>query len=472
VRLDRLLGQVDVLETRGDPAGVDVRAIAFNAAEVVPGALYCCLPGNRFDGHDFAPDAVAAGASALLCERLLPLDVVQVRVGQGRARAAMAQVAAAFHGHPGDSLRVVGVTGTNGKTTVTHLLRAVFEANGWPTAVMGTLDGGLTTPDAPSVQRSLATYRDGGQSAVAMEVSSHALIQHRVDAIRFVVAIFTNLSQDHLDYHRTMDAYFSAKSLLFTPGRTDAGVVNADDPWGRRLLESAPIALRSFSLADAADLEMGAVGSSFRWEGRAVTLNLSGRFNVANALAAAAAARQLGIDPGVVAEGLSALRGIPGRFEMVEAGQSFKAVVDYAHTPSALEQALTAARDAAEPEGRVVVVFGCGGDRDRLKRPEMGRIATNLADLAVLTSDNPRSEDPMAIIGEVRAGVERSDRLVVEPDRAAAIALAVSSARPGDVLLVAGKGHETGQRIGERTLDFDDRVVTRSAIEDTAGARR
>jgi UDP-N-acetylmuramoyl-L-alanyl-D-glutamate--2,6-diaminopimelate ligase len=439
---------------------------------VVPGALYCCLPGNRFDGHDFAPDAVAVGASALLCERLLPLDVVQVRVGQGQARAAMAQVAAAFHGHPGDSLRVVGVTGTNGKTTVTHLLRAVFEANGWPTAVMGTLDGGLTTPDAPSVQRSLATYRDGGQSAVAMEVSSHALIQHRVDAIRFVVAIFTNLSQDHLDYHRTMDAYFSAKSLLFTPGRTDAGVVNADDPWGRRLLESAPIALRSFSLADAADLEMGAVGSSFRWEGRAVTLNLSGRFNVANALAAAAAARQLGIDPGVVAEGLSALRGVPGRFEMVEAGQSFKAVVDYAHTPSALEQALTAARDAAEPEGRVVVVFGCGGDRDRLKRPEMGRIATNLADLAVLTSDNPRSEDPMAIIGEVRAGVERSDRLVVEPDRAAAIALAVSSARPGDVLLVAGKGHETGQRIGERTLDFDDRVVTTSAIEDTAGARR
>jgi UDP-N-acetylmuramoyl-L-alanyl-D-glutamate--2,6-diaminopimelate ligase len=472
VRLDRLLGQVDVLETRGDPARVDVRAIAFNTAEVVPGALFCCLPGNRFDGHDFAPDAVAAGASALLCERPLPLDVVQIRVGAGQVRAAMAQVAAAFHGHPADSLRVVGVTGTNGKTTVTHLLRAVFEANGWPTAVMGTLDGGLTTPDSLSVQRSLASYRDGGHVAVAMEVSSHALTQHRVDAIRFVVAIFTNLSQDHLDYHRTMDAYFSAKSLLFTPERADIGIVNADDPWGRRMLESAPIDLLSFCLDDAAELEMGAVGSTFRWEGRAVTLNLSGRFNVANALAAAATARHLGIDPGVVADGLSSVRGVPGRFEMVEAGQSFKAVVDYAHTPSALEQALTAARHAAQPGGRVLVVFGCGGDRDRLKRPDMGRIATRLADLAVLTSDNPRSEDPMAIIADVRAGVERPDRLVVEPDRAAAIALAVSSARPGDVVLVAGKGHETGQRIGERTLDFDDRLVTRSAIEDTAGARR
>ena len=472
MRLDRLLGKVDVLETRGDPADVDVRAITFDTADVVPGALYCCLPGGRFDGHDFAPDAVAAGAVALLCERVLPLDVAQVRVGDGCARSAMAQVAAAFHGHPGDGLRVVGVTGTNGKTTVTHLLSGILEANGWPTAVMGTLDGGLTTPDAPSVQRSLASYRDAGRLAVAMEVSSHALIQRRVDAIRFAVAIFTNLSQDHLDYHRTMDAYFSAKSLLFTPARSETGVVNADDPWGRKLLDSALIDLRPFALTDAAELEMGALGSSFRWEGHAVTLNLSGRFNVANALAAAAAARQLGIDPGVVADGLSALRGVPGRFEMVEAGQSFKAVVDYAHTPSALEETLAAARHAAAPGGRVVVVFGCGGDRDHLKRPDMGRIATDLADLAVLTSDNPRSEDPLDIIDEVRGGVDRPDRLVVEPDRAAAIALAVESARPGDVVLVAGKGHETGQRIGERTLDFDDRVVTRAAIEDMAQARQ
>ncbi|HWC39998.1 MAG TPA: UDP-N-acetylmuramoyl-L-alanyl-D-glutamate--2,6-diaminopimelate ligase, partial [Acidimicrobiales bacterium] len=332
MRLDRLLGQVGVLETRGDPAAVDVRAITFNTAEVVPGALYCCLPGGRFDGHEFAPDAVAAGATALLCERLLPLDVVQVRVEDGGARAAMAQVAAAFHDHPADALRVVGVTGTNGKTTVTHLLRAILEANGWPTAVIGTLDGGLTTPDAPSMQRSLASYREAGQMAVAMEVSSHALLQRRVDAIRFAVAVFTNLSQDHLDYHHTMDAYFSAKALLFTPERSDTGVVNADDPWGRRLLGMAPIELRPFSMADAVDLDMAALGSSFRWEGHLVTLNLSGRFNVANALAAAAAARQLGIDPEVVALGLSTVRGIPGRFEMVEAGQSFKAVVDYAHT--------------------------------------------------------------------------------------------------------------------------------------------
>jgi UDP-N-acetylmuramoyl-L-alanyl-D-glutamate--2,6-diaminopimelate ligase len=472
VRLDRLLGQVGVLETRGDPAAVDVRAITFNTVDVVPGALYCCLPGGRFDGHEFAPDAVAAGATALLCERLLPLDVVQLRVEDGGARAAMAQVAAAFHDHPADHLRVVGVTGTNGKTTVTYLLRAILEANGWPTAVIGTLDGGLTTPDAPSMQRSLAAYRDAGQMSVAMEVSSHALVQRRVDAIHFAVAVFTNLTQDHLDYHRTMDAYFSAKSLLFTPERSDTGVVNADDPWGRRLLATAGIELRPFSMADAVELEAGALGSSFWWEGHLVTLNLSGRFNVANALAAAAAAGQLGIDPEVVALGLSSVRGVPGRFEMVEAGQSFKAVVDYAHTPSALEEALTAARHAAAPGGRVLVVFGCGGDRDRLKRPDMGRIAADLADLAMLTSDNPRNEDPLAIIAEVRAGVGRPDRLVVEPDRATAIAVAVESARPGDVVLVAGKGHETGQRIGARTLDFDDRLVTKAAIEHTAGARR
>jgi UDP-N-acetylmuramoyl-L-alanyl-D-glutamate--2,6-diaminopimelate ligase len=384
----------------------------------------------------------------------------------------MAQVAAAFHDHPADALRVVGVTGTNGKTTVTHLLRAILETNGWPTAVMGTLDGGLTTPDAPSMQRSLASYRNDGQMAVAMEVSSHALVQRRVDAIRFAVAVFTNLSQDHLDYHRTMDAYFSAKSLLFTPERSETGVVNADDPWGRRLLESAPIEVRPFSMGDAAELDLAALGSSLRWEGRPVTLNLSGRFNVANALAAAAAARQLGIDGEVVARGLSTVRGVPGRFEIVDAGQSFTAVVDYAHTPSALDQALTTARQAAAPGGRLVVVFGCGGDRDRLKRPDMGRIAADLADLAVLTSDNPRSEDPLAIIAEVRAGVGRSDRLVVEPDRASAIALAVESARPGDVVLVAGKGHETGQRIGERTLAFDDRIVTKAAIEHMSGARR
>jgi UDP-N-acetylmuramoyl-L-alanyl-D-glutamate--2,6-diaminopimelate ligase len=225
-------------------------------------------------------------------------------------------------------------------------------------------------------------------------------------------------------------------------------------------------------MGDAAVLDLAALGSSFRWEGRPVTLNLSGRFNVANALAAAAAARQLGIDGEVVARGLSTVRGVPGRFEIVDAGQSFTAVVDYAHTPSALDQALTTARQAAAPGGRLVVVFGCGGDRDRLKRPDMGRIAADLADLAVLTSDNPRSEDPLAIIAEVRAGVGRSDRLVVEPDRASAIALAVESARPGDVVLVAGKGHETGQRIGERTLAFDDRIVTKAAIEHMSGARR
>ncbi|HET6792903.1 MAG TPA: UDP-N-acetylmuramoyl-L-alanyl-D-glutamate--2,6-diaminopimelate ligase [Acidimicrobiales bacterium] len=458
MRLDRLLGGVDVVQTVGDAAAVEVRSVTHDSRRVAPGALFCCLPGATADGHDFAPAALAAGASALLVERVLPVDGVQVVVGAGRARRAMALVAAAFHGHPSGRLTVAGVTGTNGKTTVAQLLAAVFEAHGWPTLVVGTLSGARTTPEAPDLQAALAAHADAGGRAAAVEVSSHALDQHRVDGSRFAVAVFTNLSHEHLDYHGTMEAYFGAKARLFTPELSVAGVVNGDDPWGRRLVETATVPVTTFGLADASDLEVGLTGSTFRWRGAAVRLRLGGEHNVANALAAATAAEALDLPVDSIAAGLGSVERVPGRLEPVAEGQPFAVLVDYAHTPDGLARVLAAARRGAEGH-RVAVVFGCGGDRDQAKRPEMGRVATDLADLAVLTSDNPRSEDPDAIIEAVRAGVARTGALRVEPDRRRAIAAAIEWARPGDVVVVAGKGHEQGQESAGRVEPFDDRVV-------------
>jgi UDP-N-acetylmuramoyl-L-alanyl-D-glutamate--2,6-diaminopimelate ligase len=465
--LSRLLGDVDVRSVRGDPATAEIVAVAHHTESVVPGALFCCVPGDRVDGHDFAPAAVRAGAVALLCQRVVDVEVPQILVDD--VRAAMAQAAATLFGHPSQRLALVGVTGTNGKTTTTHLLRAVLEADGRRAAVIGTLSGARTTPPSPELQRHLAELADTGFDSVAMEVSSHALVQHRVDAVRFKVAVFTNLSQDHLDYHGNMEDYFAAKASLFDPDRAEVAVVNADDPWGRRLLESARLPTRPFSLAEAVDLHLDRQGSSFRWEGEPVRLRIPGPANVANALAAAAAARELGVEPAAVAKGLSSLTSVPGRNESVDRGQPFTVLVDYAHTPDGLEQALTGARTMAGG-GRVLVVFGCGGDRDRAKRPLMGEVATRLSDLAVLTSDNPRSEDPVAILDQVRAGVARPEVLVVEPDRRAAIALALSRAEPDDVVVLAGKGHETTQTIGDATLPFDDRQVAAQLLAESGAA--
>jgi len=471
MRLDRLLEEAG-MDGTGAPAlgpgaaGIEVGAVVHDSAAVTPGSLFCCVPGARADGHRFAVTAVEAGAVALVVEHRLPLAVPQVVVAS--VRAAMAHLAAAFHHHPSTTLAVVGVTGTNGKTTTAHLLGAVLEAHGWPTAVMGTLTGTRTTPEAPELQAGLARCRDDGGRAVVLEVSSHALALHRVDAVRFAAAVFTNLSQDHLDFHGTMEAYFQAKASLFVPDRAAVAAVNADDPWGRRLLAGARLPAFPFSLADAVDLATGSGGgpaSTFRWRGQPVGLRLPGRFNVMNALAAAAAAEALGVAPAAVAEGLSSVAAVPGRFEVVVPGPPFSVVVDYAHTPVALEQALDAARGlAAAGPGRVLVVFGCGGHRDRAKRPLMGEAATRLADRAYLTSDNPRDEDPLAIIAEVRAGATAGASLVVEPDRAAAIGLALGQAQPGDVVLIAGKGHETGQDMGGVASPFDDRAVARHLL--------
>jgi len=448
----------------GDP---EVTTIAQDSRHVPPGALFCCVRGDRADGHRFAPDAVAAGAVALVVERPLDLGVPQVVVGA--VRPAMALLADALHGHPSRALTVVGVTGTNGKTTTVSLLGSVFSTAGWSSGVIGTLTGARTTPEAPELQAALAAMRDRGVRAVAMEVTSHALAQHRVDGVRFAVGVFTNLSRDHLDFHATMEAYFAAKASLFEVGRVAHAVVNLDDPHGRLLADTVGVPVTGFSLADAPDLVVGARVSRFRWRSTEVVLPLGGRFNVSNALAAATAASVLGIDADVIARGLASAAPVPGRFELVDAGQPFSVVVDYAHTPDGLDQVLKAARELAA-DHQVLVVFGCGGDRDATKRPAMGEVAARLADVAVITSDNPRSEDPGAIISAVKRGVPGTAgaRVLVEPDRRAAIGLALAEAHRGDVVVIAGKGHETTQTIGDRAVAFDDRVVARELL---GGAR-
>jgi UDP-N-acetylmuramoyl-L-alanyl-D-glutamate--2,6-diaminopimelate ligase len=463
-----LLHDVDVVGLSGDPS-TDVESIEFDSRAARPGSLFCCLPGEHTDGHLHAPDAVRRGAVALVCERALDLPVAEVLVGAGGTRTAMAQIAAAFHGHPARDLVTIGVTGTNGKTTVTHLVRAVLDRAGVPTGVVGTLDGERTTPEAPVLQAALADFRDGGTKAVALEVSSHALAQHRVDAMTFDVAAFTNLSREHLDHHGTMEAYYLAKAGLFEPGRTDVAVVDTDDAWGRRLAEELHgRRVVRVGRADAGELEFSLGSTSFCWRGRRVRIPLQGAFNVDNALVAAGVAVALGIDEDTIAEGLGRVAPVPGRMELVEAGAPFAVLVDYAHTPAGLETALAAVRTLAG-EGRVICVFGCGGDRDPGKRPEMGAVAARDADLVVVTSDNPRSEDPASIVEAVVAGMGGAAQVAVEVDRAEAIRKAVALARPGDLVLLAGKGHETTQTVGEETRPFDDRAEAVRALRDRFG---
>jgi UDP-N-acetylmuramoyl-L-alanyl-D-glutamate--2,6-diaminopimelate ligase len=486
VRLDKLVAAPDlaragiqVLGTSGDIGGAEISSMTLDSRAVQPGALFCCVPGHTQDGHDFAQAAVDAGAVALLCERPLGVPVPQVVVQS--ARASLGPLAAALYDHPSEAITVAGITGTNGKTTTAHLLASIFDAAGRPAATVGTLSGARTTPEAPALQATLEELRKGGVKAVAMEVSSHALSQHRVDGVHFAAATFTNLSQDHLDYHQTMERYFSDKARLFDAGRADVAVVNADDPWGRRLADRLVAEGRppvTFALSDAENVVLDADRSRFEWHGIPLTVRLSGRINIANALAAATTARSLDVPPGAIADGLAAVETVRGRFQAVHAGQPFRVLVDYAHTPAALSEVLSSARELIEvpgpaagpapahaPAGRLIVVFGCGGDRDRNKRPQMGAIATRLADLVVLTSDNPRHEDPQRIIDEVRAGAAGPGELRIQPDRVRAIGEALAAARPGDAVVIAGKGHESVQEIGDVRVPFDDVDVAREVLE-------
>ena len=487
VQMNLLFDDIDVIESAGDPTAVDISGIAHDSRRVVPGDLFCCVPGLVSDGHAYAAEAVERGAVGLLCEHFIPelmgRPVVQTRIAVGTARQVMAQLAAAFYGHPARELMMLGVTGTNGKTTVTQILGDLLEAAGHPTNVMGTLSGARTTPEATEVQRVLAGIRDrqradGRRHAVAMEVSSHALVQSRVDGVHFDVAVFTNLSHDHLDYHASMEDYYRAKRILFTPEHALVGIVNADDPWGQRLMSEARIPVTAVHMSDASDLDLHPARSSFTWRAERITTPLTGAINVANTLLAAEAAVALGLEPAVVARSLADVNAVTGRFEVLAAPPAdtesasdrppFTVMVDYAHTPAGLEVVLDEARRLTSGSGRVLVVFGCGGDRDRAKRPKMGQAAARGSDIAILTSDNPRHEDPLDIIADVRAGIdddaEATASLIVQPDRHRAIRLALLEAQAGDVVIIAGKGHETYQDVAGRRIPFNDVTEARQAL--------
>jgi UDP-N-acetylmuramoyl-L-alanyl-D-glutamate--2,6-diaminopimelate ligase len=454
------------------PADVEVSGLALDNRLVEPGTLFFCVPGFTRDGHDFAPDAVARGASALVVERELGLGVPEVRVPS--VREAMAPIAARFHGDPTARLRVVGITGTNGKTTSAFLIRELLEAAGRRTALLGTVKsvvGGVeaplarTTPEAVDLQRAFAQMLDAGDEACAMEVSSHALSLHRADSIHWAAAVFTNLTMDHLDFHPTMEDYYLAKRRLFE-AEPEVAVVNVDDAYGRRLRDEIGRGITIGIDADAdlraTDVRMTMSGADFVADGLRLRSPLPGRFNVLNVLGAVAVARALGVDDATIERALPHAAPVPGRFQPVDEGQGFAVLVDYAHTPDSLENVLRAARELTAR--RVIVVFGAGGDRDRGKRPVMGEIAARLADEVLVTSDNPRSEDPEAIVAQIVAGIDRDD-VRVEVDRRAAIEQAVALAADGDVVVIAGKGHEQGQEFADgHKIPFDDATVAREAL--------
>jgi UDP-N-acetylmuramoyl-L-alanyl-D-glutamate--2,6-diaminopimelate ligase len=476
IRLAELVEELPGARIVGD-GSVGVEELEYDSRKVEPGTLFCCVVGEKSDGHAFAPRAVEDGASALVVEReLTELDVAQVVVAD--SRAAMAPLAARFYGDPTDRLRVVGVTGTNGKTTTAFLVHEILKAAEFPCGLLGTVKqivGGVekevvrTTPEAIELQSTFRQMLDGGDEACAMEVSSHALTLHRADAIHFEVAIFTNLTQDHLDFHADMEDYFLAKRKLFEMG-PKAAIVNVDDPYGRRLAGEFECLTFSAEGAEAdysaRDVSFDAGGARFAVGEIELRTALPGHFNVANALGAFAAAEAMGVGPEIAAAGLARAARVPGRFEPVDEGQGFTVLVDYAHTPDSLENVLRAARRLTT--GRLIAVFGAGGDRDRDKRPKMGRAGAEQSDLAVITSDNPRSEDPEAIVAEVAAGAEGASgasQVEIVVDRREAIALALSRAAPGDTVVIAGKGHEQGQEFEDgRKVPFDDREVARGEL--------
>ncbi len=461
----------------GEPPA-SLTGVAYRSDKVRPGDVFFCVPGFAHDGHDFAADAVARGAAALVVQRQLSVSAPQAIVGD--TRVALALASSAFWGHPTSRIEVVGVTGTNGKTTTTYLVDSIMRASGWGTGLVGTVEtrvgdarvpAGRTTPESADLQALFARMLEAGCRGASVEVSSHAIDLHRVDGIRFAVAAFTNLSQDHLDYHHTMEEYFAVKKRLFTDMPVGRRVVDVDGPYGAAIAAEVDGCLtvgeRDGADLRALDVECGPTGSAFtirapQGEAR-VELPLPARFNVSNALVAAGCGIALGLPLDAVVNGLEAAPQVPGRLERIDAGQPFTVLVDYAHTPEGLEKALEAVRRVTP--GRVLTVFGCGGDRDPDKRPLMGRAAGRFSDVAVLTSDNPRSEDPVGIILQVEDGLRGTGAAyITEVDRRRAIQEAVAMARAGDTVLVAGKGHEDQQEFADRKVRFDDREVAREAL--------
>lgn len=484
MKLDAVARTLGVNLSEGS-GGTEVTELVYDSRATIPGSLFFCLRGQVRDGHDHAGEAVRGGAKALVTEQLLSGPAAAVpQLVVADSRAAMASVAAEFYGHPSRALALAGVTGTNGKTTLSFMLDSIFRAGGGASGLIGTVQvrvgdevrpAGRTTPESVDTQRLLKQMVDLGVSRCALEVTSIGLDRGRTTGLEFDVAVFTNLTHDHLDYHGDMESYFAAKARLFLERPPRAAVVNVDDPYGRRLAADLAYPVLRYAVKEeadvfAVDLAVGRLGSSFRVMGcgldQPVRLPLPGEFNVSNALGAVSAALKMGVEPEAIAFGLESLSRVPGRFESVDRGQDFLVAVDYAHTPDALVNVLTAGR--ALTEGRVIVVFGCGGDRDRAKRAPMGAAAARLSDLAIATSDNPRSEDPLRILDDIEKGMRTetsADGYLIVPDRAQAIGEALAAARRGDVVLIAGKGHETGQEIGGRISPFDDRRVAASLLE-------
>ena len=450
-------------EITGDE--VVITDVTHDSRQVAVGALFCCVDGENEDGHAFAQQAIRSGATALLVDHVLPVDAPQVVVRD--VRMSMGLMAAALRNFPSARMHVVGITGTNGKTTTAHLLAEILRSHGWKTEVIGTLTGARTTPESTDLQRLLGEFEGNGVEAVVMEVTSHALELYRVAGTTFEVSVFTNLSQDHLDFHLTMEKYFAAKAKLFTNEYSKCGVVNRDDVHGQLLLDTMAIDSMSFGISDVTSVLMDARHLEFDIDGVHMSAHLGGQFNVMNSLAAVSAARALGISLTEIAEGLSRATAVPGRFESIDAGQSFEVIVDYAHTPDALERVLDSSRSLMSETGKLLVVFGCGGDRDMEKRQPMGEIAGAKADVVIITSDNPRSESGAEIALQINAGVRASDShkvLCTELDRRAAIGMAFSIAQPGDVVVIAGKGHENTQTIGTDIFPFNDAQVARELL--------
>ncbi|MEX2394565.1 MAG: UDP-N-acetylmuramoyl-L-alanyl-D-glutamate--2,6-diaminopimelate ligase [Actinomycetota bacterium] len=467
------------IPTRSITGDARLDGLGYDHRRITPGDLFCCWPGRVHDGHDFAADAVSRGAAALLVERPLSVDVPQAVVEE--VHPLLGPLASSFFGRPTEQMTVAAITGTNGKTTVTYLLESIANHAGRSAGVIGTVsrrfagseeDAPRGTPEAIDVQRLFRRMADAGSQFVAIEATSDGLAAGRLVGSRFVTAGFTNLTPDHLNTHGSMEAYFEAKASLFDGTYTNRAVLNVDDPHGRVLIERAKGTLDVVTYGDdgdisASDVELDSDGSRARFITPLgdvdVTTPLVGHFNIANCLCAFGIATHCGFSVDEIVAGLASLTNVPGRVERIEAGQSFLALVDYAHTPDALNNVLRACRRLTE--NRLIVVFGCGGDRDRDKRPMMGRIATELADLSIVTSDNPRSEDPQAILDEIEAGAREgggSYRLIV--DRKEAIETALDEARDGDVVVVAGKGHEQGQTFADRTIPFDDAAVVREHL--------
>jgi UDP-N-acetylmuramoyl-L-alanyl-D-glutamate--2,6-diaminopimelate ligase len=486
-----LLDSSDLSLTQGD-SGIEITGIQYSSRQVIPGNLFVAIPGYRVDGHAYIQDAIDRGAIALVVSKPVQVASNVTVVTAKDSRLALAQLSAAYYDHPSRHLRMIGVTGTNGKTTVTYLLEDILRRAGLKTGLLGTIGmrvgqrevaASHTTPESRDLQCALDEMRRERVTHVVMEVSSHSLALSRVAEVEYDTVVFTNLTQDHLDFHSDMEDYFQAKSRLFSElglresKQTKTAVINGDDAYGRRLpqLCRAGVRLLTYGLDAQNDLYVsnitsGVKGSSFTMHTPKGNVNVEiatpGVHSVYNALAATGAAIAEGISLEIIRAGLGSV-GVPGRMEPVDSGQSFGVFVDYAHSPDSLENVLRACRSFTQ--GRLIVVFGCGGDRDRGKRPLMGEIAARLADVAVLTSDNPRSEDPLAIIDDVMEGVSigsAANKVLVEPDRRAAILQAITLARPGDVVLLAGKGHETYQIMPEGTTNFDDREEARMALKE------